>query len=180
MKCFRNKKMCLLLIVIVFITFLATNIINLNKDYKELANNNIRNSFISLISYSSEINNKIDEVLHSKEIYRKDLELIFYMHNQLIGEISNLQTTMEILGRNKVIQFNQFDVIQDLRVRVSKSTVATVKLDEMELNMLQNLYKICEIIKSNLVWESEDMLDQEKWITLISKVNDMCVEYLVD
>ncbi len=180
MKNYRNKKMYLILVVFICIAIIANNTINLSKDYKELANFNIRKSFISLIAYSSDIHHKIDESLHSKEIHKKDLELIIYMHNQLIGEISNLQTTMEILGKNKVIQFSQYDVIQDLRVRVSKSTEEIIKLDEMELSKLQNVYNISNIIKSNLVWESEDILEQEKWIALISKIDVLCVDYLKD
>lgn len=104
----------MILVAIIIITIIANNIINLSKDYKELISLNIRKSFISLIAYSSDISHKIDGSLHSREIHKKDLELIFYMHNQLIGEISNLQAAMEILGKSKVIQFSQYDVIQDL------------------------------------------------------------------
>lgn len=50
----------------------------------------------------------------------------------------------------------------------------------MELNKLQNLYEICNIFKLNLVWESEDILDQGIWIALILKIDDMCVDYLED
>ena len=168
-------------LVYVTIVILATVLLFVSirmNNYKEFTNYSIKTSYVNIIKYSNEISSDIEDILIIKTIPKHEIERIINNNTLLIAELYFIQTSLELFDKNKVISFEQYDVIQELSVKVSKSDDEIMTMDDKDLDALKQLNDICSNINKAIKWENEDILKHNLWISLINKLNEISLDKL--